>query len=161
MIQDKPECIGCQYYNPKECFCDAIGGCVKSSVSVSRQSGRMKTNDRYCTSIWADEYTYVHDADYRDFITNRIQDDLARALITALCTKDAIIAIKGDSTIRKDEFRSGIICRQDVYIKNFVQCKDCKFYKQLDSDCPYCGEDGYYKEFPGEDDYCSKGERKE
>lgn len=46
-------------------------------------------------------------------------------------------------------------------IDELIRCKDCKFYKQLDSDCPYCGEDGYYKEFPCEDDYCSKGERKE
>lgn len=34
MIQDKIECVECQYYNPKECFCDAIGGCVKYSASV-------------------------------------------------------------------------------------------------------------------------------
>ena len=42
-----------------------------------------------------------------------------------------------------------------------VYCKDCKYYKQLDSACPYLGEDGYYKELPGKDDFCSRGERKE
>lgn len=46
------------------------------------------------------------------------------------------------------------------YVK-IVRCKDCKFYKQLDSACPYLGEDGYYKELPGKDDFCSRGERKE
>lgn len=44
-------------------------------------------------------------------------------------------------------------------IDELVRCKDCKFYKQLDDTCPYLGEDGYYKELPGEDDYCSRGER--
>ena len=42
-----------------------------------------------------------------------------------------------------------------------VYCKDCKYYKQLDNTCPYLGEDGYYKELPGKDDFCSRGERKE
>lgn len=45
--------------------------------------------------------------------------------------------------------------------KSIVRCKDCKYYKQLDDACPYLGEDGYYKELPGEDDFCSRGERKE
>lgn len=42
-----------------------------------------------------------------------------------------------------------------------VYCKDCKFYKQLDDACPYLGEDGFYKELPSEDDFCSRGERKD
>ena len=42
-----------------------------------------------------------------------------------------------------------------------VRCKDCKFYKQLDDACPYLGEDGYYKELPGKDDFCSRGERRD
>lgn len=46
-------------------------------------------------------------------------------------------------------------------IVKVVRCKDCKFYKQLDGTCPYLGEDGYYKELPGKDDFCSRGERKE
>jgi hypothetical protein len=46
-------------------------------------------------------------------------------------------------------------------VEPIVHCRDCKFYKQLDSDCPYCGEDGYYKEFPGENDFCSNAERKD
>lgn len=46
-------------------------------------------------------------------------------------------------------------------IVKVVRCKDCKFYKQLDDTCPYLGEDGYYKELPGKDDFCSRGERKE
>lgn len=41
-----------------------------------------------------------------------------------------------------------------------VRCKNCKFYKQLDSVCPYLGEYGYYNEFPDENDFCSRGERK-
>ena len=42
-----------------------------------------------------------------------------------------------------------------------VRCKDCKYYNQMDDVCPYVGEDGYYKELPGKDDFCSRGERKE
>jgi hypothetical protein len=121
----------------------------------------MNIDERYSTTMWADEKMYVDDASYRTFIAERMRDDLSKALITALCTNDAIVAIKGDSTTRKDDYTCGIYCRQDIYAKKLVRCKDCKFYKQLDSDCPYCGEDGYYKELPGEDDYCSKGELKE
>lgn len=128
----------------------------------------MKVDDRYCTSVWADEKTYVDDADYRDFIAKRIQDDIAKALIVALCTKDAIVAIKGDSTTRKDEFRSGIICRQDVYIKDLVQCKDCKystpqtFYDKGVKGlfCNYRGSIGDWR-YRTADDFCSRGERKD
>ena len=92
----------------------------------------MAADNRYCTSIWTDEKTYVENADYRDFIAKRIQDDLAKVLITALCTKDAIIAIKGDSTTRKDEYTCGICCQQDIYVKELVRCKDCKYWDNHD-----------------------------
>lgn len=127
----------------------------------------MKVDDRYCTSVWADEKTYVDDANYRDFITKRIQDDISKALITALCTKDAIVAIKGDSTTQKDEFRSGIICRQDVYIKDLIQCKDCKQFRPstMYKDggvCLLANDEGYgiCRVVCG-DNFCSWGELKE
>ena len=41
-----------------------------------------------------------------------------------------------------------------------VRCKNCKYYGQQDSACPFLDEDGYYKELPWEDDFCSRGERK-
>lgn len=120
----------------------------------------MNIDDRYSTSIWADEKMYVDDAGYRDFITKRIQDDLSKALITALCTKDAIVAIKGDSTTRKDEYTCGVYCRQDIYVKELVQCRDCKFWNRYDDvqvigSCSRYG-DNYNKR---ETDFCSWGER--
>lgn len=52
----------------------------------------------------------------------------------------------------------------DIHGKTYiraVRCEDCKFYKQLDGDCPYLGEDGYYNCFPDKDDFCSRGKRKD
>ena len=127
----------------------------------------MNIDDRYSTSIYADEKTYVDNADYRDFITKRIQDELSKAIMTALCTKDAIVVIKGDSTIRKDEFPSGIICRQDIYIKDLVQCKDCKQFRPstMYKDggvCLLANDEGYgiCRVVRG-DNFCSWGERKD
>lgn len=118
----------------------------------------MKIDDRHSTIIWADEKTYVDDADYRDFIAKRIQDGIANALITALCTKDAIVAIKGDSTTQKDEFRSGIICRQDVYIKDLVQCKDCKYnYANMIPGGKGCQRNVYIE--VDDNFFCANGER--
>lgn len=54
MIQDKIECIGCQYYNPKECFCDAIGGCVKYEDT----HGGM-TNRQYLATLSNEELSNV------------------------------------------------------------------------------------------------------
>lgn len=122
----------------------------------------MKIDDRYCTSIVADEKMYVDNADYRDFIVKRIQDDISKALITALCTKDAIVAIKGNSTTRKDEFLSGIICRQDVYVKELVRCKDCKYCITHNEIlfCNYQGSIGDWR-FRTETDFCSRGKRRD
>jgi len=50
--------------------------------------------------------------------------------------------------------------KTDILKGELVRCKDCKFYKQFDDACPYLGEDGYYKELPGKEDFCSRGERK-
>lgn len=127
----------------------------------------MKIDDRHSTIIWADEKTYVDDADYRDFITKRIQDELSKAIMTALCTKDAIVVINGDSTTQKDELRPGIICRQDVYIKDLVQCKDCKYsvYEQwvdaLDIYTCYRTSSAMANEHCRATDFCSWGERKD
>lgn len=88
----------------------------------------MKIDDRYSATVWADEQAYNDYADYRNFVVNLIQEKLSKELITALCTKGSIIAIKGDSATRKDESTGGIYCRQDIYVKELVRCKDCAYY---------------------------------
>lgn len=127
-----------------------------------RYGERMKIDDRYSTSILADEKTYVDDADYRDYIAKCIQNNLAEALITALCTKDAIVAIKGNSTTRKDELCSGIICRQDICVKDLIFCKDCKYYEWIvrSNDFGQCEYD-HCQIVREPDDFCSRGERKD
>lgn len=113
----------------------------------------MKTSDRYSTCVSVDERLYVDDEGYRNHIVEHIQNELSKALISALYTKDAIVAIKGDSITQKDEYTCTINCRQDIYVKELVRCKDCKWID-------LCKDPEHY-EYKGANGFCSKGERKE
>lgn len=120
----------------------------------------MKIDDRYSVSIWADEKMYVDDRDYRNYIIERIQNKLSKAIISDLCTKGAIVAIEGDSTTRKDEVTCGIICRQDVYVKELVRCKDCKKHTDGNKEFHevFCE---VYEVVKSENGYCDEAVRKD
>lgn len=159
MIQDKIECIECQYYNPKECFCDAIGECVK-------RGGR--TKDLY--DIVADKVIefckkeYPYDC-FVKFEMSYDGKEWEQVSCVVECDNDYHIIFQWD------------FCEGQKYIRNFkichtsdaepvVRCKDCKHFAH--DGMAVIHDTGYYCTRPNQqscnlipEDYCSYGERKD
>lgn len=88
----------------------------------------MKIDNRYSASVWIDRLMYEEDDNYKNYIINHMQTELAKAVIQALFTKGAIAVFKEEPTMREEDspLDGGVICREDIYIKKLVRCEECK-----------------------------------
>lgn len=85
------------------------------------------------------------------------KDDAINAIFNAL----AACTDMSEESMKKTAHKT-IDCI-DCSVVEIVKCKDCKHnpHNTIDDICPFVDSDGYVKEFPYDDEFCSRGERKE
>lgn len=115
---------------------------------------------------WAFERTVDRDfldahLELIDYISTSLRQQMADHIFGLLQQDDAICIQRSEMTMHNDDARKMVSFEETLRVRPLVLCKDCKWFVKSEGVC-YLLSNNYEPTVDvDEDDFCSRGERKE